>query len=178
MTTMTRRLSLVAVALLTGCAHRRAASLTISVAASLQTVMAEIAARYSPARVELNFGASGALAQQIASGAPVDVFFSASSKSMDELANRHLLLDDTRRDLLRNEIVLIAPPASRLNSFDALTGPSVKLVALGDPESVPAGDYGRQTLLTRAPEDHENGHEERHQVRSVAERGAGVACAQ
>ena len=145
---MARRLTVFLLALLTGCARPRSANLTVSVAASLQTVMTEIVASYSPTRVDLNFGASGALAQQIARGAPVDVFFSASSKSMDDLAKQLLILADTRRDLLRNEIVLIAAATSPVDSFDALARPEVKVVALGDPESVPAGEYGRQTLVS------------------------------
>src|SRR4051794_26768797 len=83
MTTMTRRPALILLALLPGCARPTSANLPVSVAASLQTVMQEVAAKYSTARVDLNFGASGALAQQIARGAPADIFFSASSKSMD-----------------------------------------------------------------------------------------------
>jgi molybdate transport system substrate-binding protein len=148
MTTMTRRPALILLALLPGCARPTSANLTVSVAASLQTVMQEVAAKYSPARIDLNFGASGALAQQIATGAPADVFFCASSKSMDELASRRLLFEDTRRNLLRNEIVLIAPAVSRVNSFEALTSAAVKVVAVGEPESVPAGEYGRQTLIS------------------------------
>ena len=148
MTTMTRRLAVGLLTLLTGCARPQFASLTVSVAASLQSVMTEVAAKYPQARVELNFGASGALAQQIARGAPVDIFFSASAKSMDDLANRRLILPDTRRDLLRNEIVLIASAANPISSFDALASPAVKVVALGEPDSVPAGEYGRQALTS------------------------------
>src|ERR1051325_10719620 len=148
MTAMTRRLAVFLLALLSECARPRAANLTGSVAASLQTVMTEIVAGYSRAHVELNFGGSGALAQQIARGAPVDIFFSASSRSMEELAKQRMILPDTRRDLLRNEIVLIAAATSRVDSFDALARPEVKVVALGEPESVPAGEYGRQTLVS------------------------------
>jgi molybdate transport system substrate-binding protein len=145
---MTRRLAVAMLALLTGCAHPRSANLTVSVAASLETVMTELAARYSPAHIDLNFGASGALAQQIARGAPADVFFSASSRSMDELGNQQLIHSDTRRDLLRNEIVLIAASGASVESFNTLATPQVRTIALGEPDSVPAGDYGRQTLIS------------------------------
>jgi molybdate transport system substrate-binding protein len=95
----------------------------------------------------LNFGGSGTLAQQIERGAPADVFFSAAPKPMDMLAAKGLILPDTRRDLLRNELVLIAPQNSaRPNSFQELSGSGIKLIALGEPSSVPAGDYGRQVL--------------------------------
>jgi molybdate transport system substrate-binding protein len=66
---------------------------------------------------------------------------------MDGLAAKGLLVAGTRRDLLRNRIVLIVPkPSAGPNSFAELAGSSVKLIALGDPGSVPAGDYGRQVL--------------------------------
>src|SRR5947208_13647538 len=123
MTAMTRRVAVFLLALLSGCARPRAANLTVSVAASLQTVMTEVVAGYSPARVDLNFGASGALAQQIARGAPGDIFFSASSRSMDELSKQRLILPDTRRDLLRSESLLIAASTGRQDCFDARRGP-------------------------------------------------------
>src|SRR4051812_16015154 len=98
MTTMTRRLAALMLALLTGCARQKPANLTVSVASSLETVMTEIVAPYPQAHVDMNFGASGALAQQIAAGAPVDLFFPPSSVSMDDLADRRIILSDTRRD--------------------------------------------------------------------------------
>lgn len=126
-------------------------ALTVFVAASLQNAMAELEStfRQSQPRVKLtfNFGASGMLGQQIERGAPADVFISAAPKPMDALASKGLILAGTRRDLLRNQVVLIVPadgpgPAS----FQELTDKKVKLVALGEPGSVPVGDYGRQTL--------------------------------
>ncbi len=98
-------------------------------------------------KVNFNFGGSGTLARQIEHGAPADVFLSAAAKQMDELAAKGLIENGTRRDLLRNQVVLIAAPGdSGLRSFAELAQPAVKLIALGDPGSVPAGDYGRQVL--------------------------------
>jgi len=125
-----------------GCTRPAPAPLTISVAASLQSAMADAVRAYPEAHVDVNYGGSGALAQQIVSGAPVDVFLSAAPKPMDDLAARGLLLPGTRRDLLRNDIVLIGS----VHSWQDLASPSVKRIALGDPASVPAGDYGRQVL--------------------------------
>src|SRR6185312_10328878 len=110
--------------------------------------MQELAQIYRQSHPEIqivfNFGASGMLAQQIEQGAPADIFFSASPKPMDELAARGLILANTRRDLLRNQVVLIIPArASSPDRFPALASSSVRLLALGDPGSVPAGDYGR-----------------------------------
>jgi molybdate transport system substrate-binding protein len=99
------------------------------------------------AKVTFNFGGSGTLARQIEHGAPVDVFFAAASKQMDQLAAKGLVWNDTRRDLLWNQVVLICPSHNtNLNSFADLAKSDVKLIALGDPGSVPAGDYGRQVL--------------------------------
>lgn len=141
-------------AILCGCAapsRTETTELTVSVAASLQNTMRDLAPAFEQShphiRVSFNFGGSGTLAQQIEQGAPADVFLAAAAKPMDDLAARGLLLTGTRHDLLRNEIALIAPKDSTgLASFDGLQDPAVKLIALGDPESVPAGDYARQVL--------------------------------
>ena len=139
-------------AALGGCTRPRApqpVTLTVSLAASLQNAMQEIQAIYERTGVRLtfNFGASGTLAQQIENGAPVDVFLSAAPKPLDGLEAKGLILAGTRRNLLRNRIVLVAPAGTAaVRSFQDLAGAGVKLVALGNPDSVPAGDYGRQTL--------------------------------
>jgi molybdate transport system substrate-binding protein len=134
-----------------GCARPDSSTLTVSVAASLQDAMGRLGPAFEQAhpgtRVRFDFGGSGTLEQQIEHGAPADVFFSAASKQMNELAAKGLILNDTRRDLLRNQVVLIAGPAdSGLHSFADLAQPAAKLIALGDPGSVPAGEYGRQVL--------------------------------
>ncbi len=147
MTAMLRRLAVALLILLIGCGHPRSVNLIVSAASSLEVVMGEVAEKYSAAHIDLNLGSSGALAQQIARGAPSDIFFSASSKNMDDLADQGLILGDTRRDVLRNDIVLIAAGVP-VGSFDALAEPDVKVVAIGDPDSVPAGEYGRQTLIS------------------------------
>jgi molybdate transport system substrate-binding protein len=131
------------VALLTAC-HNDAAEVTISAAASLQGPLREMS---FPHPVVFNFGASGALARQIEQGAPADVFLSAAPGPVDALAARGLLLEGARRDLLHNRIVLIVPLAGGPSGFAAL--PSAKLIAIGEPASVPAGDYARQALTAR-----------------------------
>jgi molybdate transport system substrate-binding protein len=145
-----RRLVLLMLVLLCACGTP-SASLTVSAAASLETALPLVAdayARHHPrTKIEFNFGGSGALARQIENGAPADIFLSASPEPMDRLAARGLLLDGTRRDLLRSEIVLIVPRASAdTDSFEALADPRVKFIALADPASVPAGVYGKQVL--------------------------------
>jgi molybdate transport system substrate-binding protein len=93
-----------------------------------------------------NFGSSGTLAREIENGAPVDAIIAAGEKPVDDLEAKGLLLPGTRRNLLTNLLVLVAPQDSKLAGFEGLTSAAVKLVALGDPATVPAGEYGQQTL--------------------------------
>jgi molybdate transport system substrate-binding protein len=129
---------------------RAQATLTVSAAASLKDVIieAENSYRQSHAKVTFanNFGSSGTLAAQIDQGAPVDLFISAASKPMDDLEKKGLIVAGTRHNLLRNKLVLIAPLDSKLKGFQGLADGSIRIIALGDPSSVPAGQYGSQTL--------------------------------
>jgi len=133
-----------------GCRKAQSPVLTVSIAASLQQAMVEAEAAYvrEHGAVEFrnNFGASGALAREIEQGAPVDLFISAGAKPMDQIAGEGLLLTNSRTNLLRNSLVMIVSQGSTVRSVSQLTDPGVRLVALGDPASVPAGQYGRQTL--------------------------------
>jgi molybdate transport system substrate-binding protein len=135
-----------------GCRGPQRTTLVVSVAASLQDAIAEAEADYKRSHTNIDFsnnlGSSNTLSRQIAQGAPVDVFLSAAAKPMDELEQKSLLAAGTRRNLLCNSLVLIAPRDSRLQDFQGLAGKSVRLIALGDPASVPAGQYGRQSLLS------------------------------
>ncbi len=133
-----------------GCHRPARTTLTLSVAASLTQTMGEIETQYQQSHASVdfrnNFGGSGNLAREIEQGAPVDVFLSAAAGSMDELQAKGMIEAATRHDLLRNELVLIAPSDSGLQGFAGLTGKAVRQIALGDPGSVPAGQYGKQTL--------------------------------
>lgn len=130
------------------------ADLTISAAVSLKDALDAIAPVYRQQQphvaLHYNLGASGTLQQQIVQGAPVDVYISASPHQMDGLAKQGLLLAGTRRDLLRNTIVLIVPAeptgASLANGFADLSKPGVKFVAIGEPATVPAGKYAQEVL--------------------------------
>ena len=142
----------VCMVLLSACHTPAHTTLTLSVAASLKEVIAETEAAYTHDHASVdfhnNYGPSGTLAAQIEQGAPVDVFLSAAAEPMDELGAKQLIVANTRRNLLRNSLVLIAPRESRLRDFQGLTDPSIRLIALGDPSSVPAGQYGKETLVT------------------------------
>ncbi len=132
-------------------------SITVSAAISLKDALDELGPIFQVQQhrknggngtaVTYNYGGSGTLARQIEQGAPVDVFFSAAEKQMDELASQNLIDANTRRDLVGNALVLIAPAdASTLHSFQDLTSPAVKALALGETSTVPAGMYAQQTL--------------------------------
>ncbi len=129
-----------------------AAELTVSAASSLTNAFKEIAVayerQYPGSKVALNFGASGALLQQLAKGAPVDVFASADQETMDMAQQQGLVKAADRRDFVRNTLVLIVPSYSTppIRSLEDLTHASVKRVAIGIPASVPVGRYSKHAL--------------------------------
>lgn len=125
--------------------------ITVSAAISLKDSLDEIQTAFQNAdpttSIHLNLGASGTLQRQIEQGAPVDIFISASPEQMDALASKGLVLSGTRKDLLRNSIVLITPRDRKvIASFQDLIMPSVKVIAIGEPQTVPAGNYAQQVL--------------------------------
>jgi molybdate transport system substrate-binding protein len=133
-------------------APQNTTEIIVSAAISLKDSLDEVAHLWAAVNpnvsVKTNYGASGSLEIQIEQGAPVDVFLSAAPKQMNALEAKGLLLEGTRRDLLRNEIVLIVPTDSSLHisSFQDLTRSDVKQVALGEPTAVPAGQYAKEVL--------------------------------
>jgi molybdate transport system substrate-binding protein len=134
-----------------GPAAAPATQIIVSAAASLKDALTAIDRDFQQAHPETqitpNFGASGTLQLQIEQGAPADVFISAAPQQMDALAAKNLLAAGTRIDLLRNELVLIAPKTSTVVSgFNDLKRADVKVIAVGDPRSVPAGTYAQQVL--------------------------------
>ncbi|THU04542.1 molybdate ABC transporter substrate-binding protein [Lampropedia puyangensis] len=129
-----------------------AETITVSAAASLTDAFKEIASHYESQhpgdKVQLNFGASGTLLQQIDKGAPVDVFASADEATMDKAAANGLVVEGTRATFVRNTLVLIQPIAATqaIDSLAALQAESVKRVAVGNPDSVPVGRYTKASL--------------------------------
>ncbi len=126
-------------------------NLTISAAISLKAALEEIKTLYQTEepkiQISYNFGSSGALQQQIEQGAPVDLFISASTKQMDALQSKNLLVTGARRNLLTNQLVLITPKEDKtINKIEDLTKPNVTKIAIGEPRSVPAGQYAEQVL--------------------------------
>ncbi|PSF37921.1 molybdate ABC transporter substrate-binding protein [Aphanothece hegewaldii CCALA 016] len=125
----------------------------VSAAASLKDALEEIKPIYTKEKGKIsliyNFGSSGSLQQQIEQGAPVDVFISAAKKQMDALQDKKLLLDGTRKNLLKNQMVLIVPKSNTtIKSFQDLATDKTKKIAMGEPKSVPAGQYAQEVLTS------------------------------
>lgn len=127
-------------------------TLTVSAAASLKDAMNEVIANYAKAHADVtitpNYGASGALEQQIENGADADIFISAAVKQIDQLKAKDLILTDTAKNLLGNQLVLVVPKESKidLKDFQGVTGDNVKKLALGEFKSVPAGQYAEEVF--------------------------------
>lgn len=130
------------------------ADTTVFAASSMKNALDEISRTWSAqknGRVVVVYAASSALARQIEKGAPADVFISADLDWMDYLAQRRMVNESTRSNLLRNALVMVAPMDSKAG-FEL--GRGLKLgellgsgrLAMADPDSVPAGKYGKAGL--------------------------------
>lgn len=124
--------------------------LTISAAASLTDALHEIKELYSSTAenvsLNFNFGASGALQQQIEQGAPADLFLSAATKNMNALVEAQLIEEQT--SLLKNDLVVVisASNEATISSLNDLEAENIVKIAIGIPESVPAGNYAKEAL--------------------------------
>ena len=120
-------------------------------AMSLTDALTEIGERFGEMRnvkVYCNFAGSSTLQRQIEKGAPADVFVSASPQQMEVLQQMGLIDEGSRRAILNNRLVLVAPVNSSLSITDVglLAQDSIRRIAIGEPNSVPAGIYGREAL--------------------------------
>jgi len=130
------------------------AQILVYAAASLSDAMQELSTAYKETagvKVKSSFDSSSVLARQIEAGAPADVFFSADTKWMDYLQSRNLIQATSRKNLLGNQLVLIAPADSQIQlkiapHFPLASALGEGKLATGDPDSVPAGRYARSAL--------------------------------
>ena len=129
-----------------------AEEIIVSAAASLTNAMTEVGKSFHGDHPEVdvifNFASSGSLLQQMLHGAPVDVFASANQKYMDDAQEKGLVKEESRQDFVRNTLVLAVPADAEtvLTVMEDLAGSAVARIALGNPESVPAGRYARESL--------------------------------
>lgn len=120
--------------------------ITVSAAASLKEVMGELTEKFQnenkDIKINLNLGGSGALKNQIVAGAPVDLVFFASQKDLKDLDSKGLIDKEYQKDILKNRLVVAG--RSNIDSLDKLVGSSI---AIGIPESVPAGKYSKEVFI-------------------------------
>lgn len=150
---MTRVLRILVVLLMAVAAHSaHAVDLTVSAAVSLRDVLVDIGREFERAnpqqKVLFNFGASGQLLQQISRGAPVDAFATADQDTMDRAEQQNLIDRRTRVNFTRNRLVLVVPTDSAAvpTRLEVLGEPAWKRIAIGNPDSVPAGRYAKGAL--------------------------------
>ncbi|MGL5716075.1 MAG: molybdate ABC transporter substrate-binding protein [Paraclostridium sp.] len=137
--------------LATGCMEEiKKTDLNISAASSLKESMLEIEKEYEQQNPNidliLNFGGSGSLKQQIVQGAPTDVFISASKVQIDELKAKGYLMDNKYKILVENDLVLVSK-SHNIEDLGDLKSGSIKKIAMGEPKSVPAGQYANEVLV-------------------------------
>lgn len=125
--------------------------LIISAAASLTNCMDEIKTLYQEHNpnisITANYGTSGTLQTQIEQGAPADIFFSAGVKQMTALDDKGLVETSTIKQILENKVVLITPVAGKkLSSFEDLKDDTIEKIAVGEPLSVPVGQYTEEAF--------------------------------
>jgi molybdate transport system substrate-binding protein len=123
----------------------------VAAAISLKDALTDLAPAFTSATgdtVEFSFASSGALVAQVKSGAAIDIFISAAAKQMDDLEQAPLLAADTRRNIAENRLVLIVPGTRGPNiaTFQDLSTSAVHRIAIGEPATVPAGQYALQVL--------------------------------
>lgn len=129
-----------------------AQQLTVSAAASLTNAFKEIGGKFEAGRsgvtLRFNFAASGVLIQQVAQGAPVDVFASADQATITQSIEQKLFDADTKRDFARNTVVLIVPAQGGLDikALTDLSATGVKRIAIGKMATVPVGRYTKEVL--------------------------------
>lgn len=123
---------------------------TVLAAASLTDALDEIIAEYekdADCTITPSYAGSGDLVQQIEGGAPCDIFISASKANMDQLEKGNYINTDTRKDLLLNTLTLITTAEKKdVITMDTLTSAEAGSIAIGQPETVPAGKYAGQVF--------------------------------
>jgi molybdate transport system substrate-binding protein len=132
----------------TPCAQDVLLSVAISLKDAVQAVGREFEQAHPGVTLRYNFGGSGELQKQIEAGAPVDAFISAGQRQIDELAAQGLLRAASQRVIARNALVLVVPSDGRVDirAPAHLLRTDVRRVVIGNPKTVPAGQYAEESL--------------------------------
>jgi molybdate transport system substrate-binding protein len=145
-------LGVVAVGLLDAVPEAGAQEVILSAAISMKDAVEELGrgfvSRRPGVRLRYNFGSSGDLQKQIEAGAPIDLFVSAAQRQMDELDQKGLIVKDSRRVFARNVLAVIKPSDSRLDLAkpEDLVDSRVGRIVIGNPKTVPVGQYAEESL--------------------------------
>jgi molybdate transport system substrate-binding protein len=129
-----------------------AQEVTLSVAISMKDAVEVLgrtfASRHPGVQLRYNFGSSGELQKQIEAGAPIDLFVSAAPRQMDELDQKGLIVQDSRRVFARNVLTVVKPADSRLDLSKPqdLLDARVGRIVIGNPKTVPVGQYAEESL--------------------------------
>lgn len=138
-----------------GFSFAASAKVTVFAAASMTDALQQVAKDYAKQNpkneVVFSFASSSTLAKQVEEGAPADIFVSASNKWMKYLSEKDLTVKETEKVLVGNDLVLIAPAKSAVNSVDIEKGEWINALkdsylSVGDPAHVPAGQYAEEAL--------------------------------
>ena len=138
-----------------GFSFAASAKVTVFAAASMTDALQQVAKDYAKQNpkneVVFSFASSSTLAKQVEEGAPADIFVSASNKWMKYLSEKDLTVKETEKVLVGNDLVLIAPAKSAVNSVDIAKGEWINALkdsylSVGDPAHVPAGQYAEEAL--------------------------------
>ena len=130
-------------------------NITVFAASSLTNALNDIAAKYQQetgVKTTLSFASSSALARQVALGAPANIYLSANEKWMDYVEQQSAVIDNSRVDVLKNSLVMVAPtdyPQNNISlsaSWDLSKALEGTRLAVGNPDNVPAGRYAKQSL--------------------------------
>lgn len=123
-------------------------SVAISMKEAVETLGRQFMQSHNGVTLRYNFGSSGELQKQIEAGAPVDVFISAAERQMDELQQKGLIDVATRRVFARNVLTVIKPAGSTLDITKPadLASPKIQRIAIGNPKTVPVGQYTEESL--------------------------------
>jgi len=130
----------------------QAQDVTLSVAISMKEAVEELGRVFMASRpgvtLRYNFGSSGELQKQIEGGAPVDLFISAAERQMDELVKKGLVASQSRRIFARNVLVVVKPADSKVDITKPtdLLDARVTKIAIGNPKTVPVGQYSEESL--------------------------------
>jgi molybdate transport system substrate-binding protein len=146
------RVAPVVLLLLGAAGAAQAQDVTLSVAISMKDVVEDVGRGFMASRpgviLRYNFGSSGELQKQIEAGAPVDLFISAAERQMDELVKKGLVVSPSRRIFARNVLTVVKPADSKIDitkPADLLDARVTKIV-IGNPKTVPAGQYAEESL--------------------------------